>query len=223
MSTLFGDNKLSKDLVDTVRRVMQGEQPAEVKAEVAKEEEQPVVAAEAKLDPVGQEDSDIDNDGDSDKSDQYLKNRRKAISKAIAKEEVEAANDAQGKWKRSNMDHDQAVKMFGKKNVRKAEPARSGEPGIDIFTKESAELDTANVDKAIKHDCATHVVHKEHGEGRCIPGMHTIVENEDGTGYVTHYDVMFEGEDGPFIVENCSCDDMEIAKEMSHGHSRKKK
>ena len=36
------------------------------------------------LDPVGQEDSDIDNDGDTDKSDKYLHKRRKAIGKAIA-------------------------------------------------------------------------------------------------------------------------------------------
>jgi hypothetical protein len=37
------------------------------------------------LDPVGKEDSDIDNDGDTDKSDKYLHKRRKAIGKAIAK------------------------------------------------------------------------------------------------------------------------------------------
>ncbi len=35
------------------------------------------------LDPVGKEDSDIDNDGDVDKSDKYLHKRRKAIGKAI--------------------------------------------------------------------------------------------------------------------------------------------
>jgi hypothetical protein len=35
------------------------------------------------LDPVGKEDADIDNDGDTDKSDQYLLRRRKAISKDI--------------------------------------------------------------------------------------------------------------------------------------------
>jgi hypothetical protein len=34
-----------------------------------------------KLDLVGQEDSDIDNDGDTDKTDKYLANRRKNISK----------------------------------------------------------------------------------------------------------------------------------------------
>ena len=38
-----------------------------------------------KLDPVGQEDDDIDNDGDVDKSDKYLANKRKAIAKAIKK------------------------------------------------------------------------------------------------------------------------------------------
>ena len=40
---------------------------------------------EKKMDPVGSEDKDIDNDGDHDKTDKYLLNRRKAISKAIAK------------------------------------------------------------------------------------------------------------------------------------------
>jgi len=37
------------------------------------------------LDPVGREDADIDNDGDTDKTDKYLHNRRKAVGKAIAK------------------------------------------------------------------------------------------------------------------------------------------
>ncbi len=36
-----------------------------------------------KLDPVGKEDGDIDNDGDEDETDKYLMNRRKAVSKAI--------------------------------------------------------------------------------------------------------------------------------------------
>jgi hypothetical protein len=41
--------------------------------------------SEKKLDPVGKADADIDNDGDVDKSDKYLHNRRKAIAKAIGK------------------------------------------------------------------------------------------------------------------------------------------
>ena len=40
---------------------------------------------EKKMDPVGQEDKDIDNDGDHDSTDKYLLKRRKAIGKAIAK------------------------------------------------------------------------------------------------------------------------------------------
>lgn len=46
-----------------------------------------------KLDPVGKADADIDNDGDVDKSDKYLKNRRKAISKALRKEEFEQVEE----------------------------------------------------------------------------------------------------------------------------------
>ena len=38
-----------------------------------------------KLDPVGKEDGDVDNDDDKDETDKYLKNRRDAIGKAIAK------------------------------------------------------------------------------------------------------------------------------------------
>ena len=40
------------------------------------------------MDPVGKGDADIDNDGDVDDSDKYLKKRRGAISKAIAKQEA---------------------------------------------------------------------------------------------------------------------------------------
>ena len=46
-----------------------------------------------KLDPVGKEDADVDNDGKVDKSDSYLKNRRQAISANIKKEETELQGD----------------------------------------------------------------------------------------------------------------------------------
>jgi len=38
------------------------------------------------MDPVGKEDGDIDNDGDEDKTDDYLINRRKAVGKAMKNE-----------------------------------------------------------------------------------------------------------------------------------------
>jgi len=56
------------------------------------------------MDPVGAGDSDIDNDGDSDESDDYLRNRRKAIGKSIKKkkkngddEDEESVDEAQYK------------------------------------------------------------------------------------------------------------------------------
>ena len=41
------------------------------------------VGSQEAMDPVGQADADIDNDGDVDKADSYLRNRRKAISKKM--------------------------------------------------------------------------------------------------------------------------------------------
>ena len=52
---------------------------------------------EKKLDPVGKEDGDVDNDGDKDSSDEYLMKRRKTIGKAMGKdmkkEEVERVDE----------------------------------------------------------------------------------------------------------------------------------
>ena len=52
-------------------------------ARTAKKEEVEYTT-EKKLDPVGKEDKDVDNDGDHDKSDKYLLARRKKVSKIIA-------------------------------------------------------------------------------------------------------------------------------------------
>ena len=41
---------------------------------------------EEALDPVGKEDDDVDNDGDEDDSDAYLKKRRAAVTKAVKKQ-----------------------------------------------------------------------------------------------------------------------------------------
>ena len=43
------------------------------------------VKKKRKLDPVGREDADINNDGKVDKTDKYLKNKRKTVSKNIKK------------------------------------------------------------------------------------------------------------------------------------------
>jgi len=79
----------------------------------------------------------------------------------------------------------------------------------------SENLDKANVDKMVKHDCAKHVVHEQWGKGQCIPGEHTLLD--DGT--VTHYDVMFEHG----IEQNVAVEDLTVVVSESHMHAKKKK
>ena len=64
-----------QDISNQVRRYVQvqDEKKSDVVADVVEE----------KLDVVGKEDSDIDNDGDKDNTDKYLLKKRKAISKAL--------------------------------------------------------------------------------------------------------------------------------------------
>ena len=85
------------------------------------------------LDSVGKEDDDVDNDGDSDASDDYLKNRRDVISKAIEKESV-----TEGWW--DNMSPS-AQKSYIKKHGEA--PNSSGKKEDDAESK---------IDKAISKD-----------------------------------------------------------------------
>ena len=48
------------------------------------------------LDPVGKEDDDINNDGKVDSSDEYLKKRRKAVSKAVNEEDLDEMSTTGG-------------------------------------------------------------------------------------------------------------------------------
>ena len=65
--------------------------PTGLKSEKKREDEKPMTDKQRRMmkveamDPVGQEDGDINNDGKKDGTDKYLKNRRDAIGKAIAK------------------------------------------------------------------------------------------------------------------------------------------
>ena len=152
-----------------------------------------------KMDPVGDEDGDVDNDGDMDDSDKFLMKRRKAIKKAMAKEGFELPDYV----------------------VEAIEEVLAEDEDFEVQLDEAEDLDASSASKALDHDCAKHVVHKEHGEGQCIPGMHTLEEDENnpGTGYVTHYDVMF----GDKIIEDVPVEELEIVSEMHHGHPKKKK
>jgi len=84
MSNRFG---VSDSLLDAVKGVQN--------QDVSKYAAFGYVTEKKKMDPVGDADSDIDNDGDVDKSDKYLHNRRKAIKKAMGgkKDEIELNPD----------------------------------------------------------------------------------------------------------------------------------
>ena len=69
------EKKLNNTLMKKIRELNPG----------AGSQYEEVVNEFKKLDPVGQEDGDINNDGKKDGTDKYLMNRRKAIGKAIAK------------------------------------------------------------------------------------------------------------------------------------------
>ena len=56
-------------------------------------EDYQLVYEKKKLDPVGKEDDDVDNDGDVDSSDEYLKKRRAAIGKAMGKDDDKKDDD----------------------------------------------------------------------------------------------------------------------------------
>ena len=75
-----GDVKKSDEKQDTKQAADKGSGFA------AKTKKRSVTTEAKKLDPVGKEDGDVDNDGDKDSSDEYLMKRRKAIGKAMKKE-----------------------------------------------------------------------------------------------------------------------------------------
>jgi hypothetical protein len=117
---------------------------------------------ETKLDPVGKEDDDINNDGKVDKTDKYLKNRRKAIAKALKKEaakpdflDIDGDGDKEETMKKAYKDkkaakNEDAMKksannmaMYGKKSKMREAEVTAGESNtnfklkIDVSNKQS--------------------------------------------------------------------------------------
>jgi len=98
-----------------------------------------------KMDAVGKEDGDINNDGKKDKTDDYLKNRRDAISKATEKK----GNKKSVKEEDDDAPDDDAV---AKKATKKAKKKAVGVKGIEAeIAKKKEEKKTlkAKVDPLI--------------------------------------------------------------------------
>ena len=100
---------------------------------------------EAKLDPVNKKalkkdfddrkDKDIDNDGDVDDSDKYLAKRRKAVSKAIAKEENEL-DEKKANFLRLTFNSPADVKKARKWMDQNLPGADQGFTGVDYRAKD---------------------------------------------------------------------------------------
>tara|TARA_B100000902_G_scaffold380422_1_gene415829 strand:+ start:2728 stop:3927 length:1200 start_codon:yes stop_codon:yes gene_type:complete len=103
---------------------------------------------EKNLDPVGQEDDDIDNDGKKNtKSDKYLKNRRKVVGNAIAKEELELDENRRAARSAGGYKDD---------SKKQTDPSKDGFTGIsgsikDIM-RQNKEIEAANKKKTKKED-----------------------------------------------------------------------
>ena len=92
--------------------------------EAKKEKElDPVDKKELKKDFDDREDGDIDNDGDTDKSDEYLHNKRKAVSKAMKQDEQASC----GKSKKEAIEIDPDDGEVSKKKVDDKKKSKKGE------------------------------------------------------------------------------------------------
>lgn len=121
--------------------IPKGEQESARERLLRKAREKRAKMSEA-LDPVGKEDADIDNDGDVDNSDKYLHKKRKAIGKAMGKdEECEKC----GKKKCECDDKEEMDEAYWSLATRKVEP---GKP--DAEHKAAVETAAAKASKGKK-------------------------------------------------------------------------
>ena len=85
-----------------------------------------------KLDPVGKEDKDVDNDGDHDKTDKYLLNRRAAIGKAMAKKKDKMSEEFIGEVASSKQ------QQVGVDNYKPL--AKGMQPAVQVMPIDGADL-----------------------------------------------------------------------------------
>lgn len=145
--------------------------------------------------------------------------------KKMSKAEFKDMMAGKGKKDKGDMDGDGKDEPDSKEYMDNKDDAikkSMGKKGKKDDMEEAIDQKSSDPEKTIGHNCATHVEHAEFGAGECIPGMHTLEETSEGEGIVTHYDVMFKNEDGHFVKEDVSVEDLTIVKEMNHGHKKKK-
>ena len=109
---------------------------ADVKKQKEEKKKKIAKIVDEAMDPVGKEDDDINNDGKKDKTDDYLKNRRNAVSKAVGEKKGMSAKQE---------------KFFGKKKTVKesVEPKLSFKQMIKLVQESGGQQAIDPTDKAL--------------------------------------------------------------------------
>jgi len=112
------------------------------------------------LDPVGREDKDIDNDGDHDKSDKYLLNRRKVRGAAIAKkggvsEEFIGEVKEDSKTDNKKITGEKVNNYSGKDSVVKLFPSLGEQIGDDTAATNPQQKKSSGLDPNQKRQVST--------------------------------------------------------------------
>ena len=108
-----------------------------------------------KLDPVGKEDGDVDNDGDKDSSDKYLMKRRKAIAKAMKNEHHQ--KDENGKVIEHDVEEEEVGEAYTVTNADK----KGNTPAYQNFKKGMKGKDGKPLYKAADHMKENQEIHPD--------------------------------------------------------------
>jgi len=164
-----------------------------------------LVYEKKKLDPVGKEDDDVDNDGDVDSSDKYLKKRRAAIADAMGKD----GDKEEEEEKKSKKDVKEA---YGKKKKKKshdcASKVKHEEYGIGNPVKGMHDLDESG--KVAHYD-----VLFDHGVEKNVP-VTSLEILEEGM----HEHVIYDDKDKEVLWSNPTKDLMSAYYSMYEHHQK---
>lgn len=117
--------------------------------------------AEANLDPVGQADADIDNDGDVDKSDKYLHNRRKAVKKAMGKKGETATMNPKMDSGSGKTEQKEAVQSADKKPEKYV--GQDGKTHVRMVPTDKEVVKKESTDMSIRDKLLSVIERKDHG------------------------------------------------------------
>jgi hypothetical protein len=191
------------------------------------------LTTEKKMDPVGKADADIDNDGDTDASDKYLHNRRKAIKKAMGKESKVVINpEVKEEYTHDDFKKDRMAKVKSTGATGRVIARYRHDDGEIHYTldhggnktskhpasKLAVHKEETKVDSKLEnpHNCATHVYSEQWGDGRTVTTMHA---DPDEYGIIAWYDVMFEHG----IEKGVPIEELKVVKSESHMHGKRSK